>query len=107
MRRSTAVPQYLWLAPARSARDLRTLGGAVGYGTGTGRFGLLNVLERQLSASGTTASGVRLLLTAKLQDIVEVAAEGGHVAVVGVEGSGLGDLQGSLVVAAGAGQFTK
>jgi hypothetical protein len=38
--------------------------------------------------------------------MIEVAAKGGHVGVVGAEG-GLADLQGSLEVAAGAGQVTK
>jgi hypothetical protein len=44
-----------------------------------------------------------VLLTAKLlQDIIEVAAEGGHLGVVGAEG-GLANGQGPLVLAAGAG----
>ena len=46
------------------------------------------------------------LLTAKLlQDLIEVAADGGHVGMVGADG-GLADLQGPLMLGAGAGQVT-
>jgi hypothetical protein len=45
---------------------------------------LLNVLERQLSAPANYRSGISALLTTKLlQDMVEVAAEDGHVGLVG------------------------
>jgi hypothetical protein len=50
---------------------------------------LLNVLERQLSAPANYRSGISALLTTKLlQDMVEVAAEDGHVGLVGANGGG-------------------
>ena len=57
---------------------------------GTGRTTLLNVLERQLSAPANYRSGISALLTSKLlQDMVEVvAAEDGHVGLVGANGGG-------------------
>ena len=55
----------------------------------TSRITLLNVLERQLSAPANYRSGISALLTTKLlQDMVEVAAEDGHVGL-GANGGGL------------------
>ena len=55
----------------------------------TGTTTLLNVLERQLSAPANYRSGISALLTTKwLQDMVEVAAEDGHVGLVGANGGG-------------------
>lgn len=52
-----------------------------------GRTTLLNVLERQLSAPANYRSGISALLTTKLlQDMVEVAAEDGHVGWLGANG---------------------
>src|SRR4051812_43905613 len=66
---------------------------------------LLNVLKRHLSAQLTTEAEASALFTTKLlEDIVEVAAVQDDIGVVGAEG-GLADLQGSLVVGAGAGQI--
>jgi hypothetical protein len=79
---------------------------AVSGATGTGKTTLLNVLERQLLCPANYRSCTCLLITKLLQDMVEVAAEGGHVGVVGAEG-GLADLQGPFVLGAGAGQVAK
>jgi hypothetical protein len=54
---------------------------------------LLNVLERQVSAPANYRSGIssgisELFTTKLLQDMVEVAAEGGHVGLVGANGGG-------------------
>jgi pilus assembly protein CpaF len=74
---------------------------AVSGATGTGKTTLLNVPERQLSA--TYYQAVSLLLTAKLlQDRGKVTAKAGRAGVVGAEG-GLADFQGPLVFDAGAG----
>jgi hypothetical protein len=52
----------------------------------------------------TEAEASALFTTKLLEDIVEVAAVQDDIGVVGAEG-GLADLQGSLVVGAGAGQI--
>jgi hypothetical protein len=67
---------------------------------------LLNVLERHLSVSHELPIVFALLTTKLLQSMVEVVAEGGHRGVVGANG-GLGDLQGPLVLGAGAGQIAE
>ena len=55
-----------------------------------GKITLLNVLERQLSAPANYRSGIcALFITKLLQDMVEVAAEGGHVGLVRANGGGL------------------
>jgi hypothetical protein len=69
---------------------------------GASKVRLLNVLERHLSIAHELLMASALFTTKLLQDMVKVAPEGGHVGVVGAEG-GLADLQGPLVLGAGAG----
>jgi hypothetical protein len=71
---------------------------------GTGRTTLLNVLEWHPSRCASTVFALRT--TKLLHDVVEVAPESGHLGVVGANG-GLGDLQGPLVLGAGAGQVAQ
>jgi hypothetical protein len=59
-----------------------------------------------LSVSHELPIALALLITKLLQSMAEVVAEGGHRGVVGAEG-GLADLQGALVVGAGAVQIAQ
>jgi hypothetical protein len=67
---------------------------------------LLNVLERHLSVSHTLLIARPLLTTNLLYNRVEVATDDGDMAVVGAE-SGLTDVQGPLIVGAGASQVAQ